>query len=249
VAAVTESQLAALDPTGERKALFDYRRNPRSVKVGDILRVTFKNGDPFSGVCLSIRLRGVDTSFLLRNELTRVGVEMSVKVFSPNVESVEIVQRAEKRKRRARLYYMRYVLGLWPQFYSLFHRCMNWLTNLISPSTESLDTTCGALRISFRTTSDRSLLLPAREEDREDEDEESGDRGPLCIWGSAFGDCIITYTCIWHLTFTDLFIVTSDKDQYRVCFWKKRKGITVIIDLSAVLYIERYYFCLAGFVR
>ncbi|GIK00164.1 hypothetical protein Aspvir_004184 [Aspergillus viridinutans] len=107
VAALTESQLAALDPTGERRALFDYRRNPRSVKVGDILRVTFKNGDPFSGVCLSIRLRGIDTSFLLRNELTRVGVEMAVKVFSPNVESVEIVQRTEKRKRRARLYYMR----------------------------------------------------------------------------------------------------------------------------------------------
>jgi large subunit ribosomal protein L19 len=114
VAAVTESQLAALDPTGERKALFDYRRNPRSVKVGDILRVTFKSGDPFSGVCLSIRSRGIDTAFLLRNQLTRVGVEMWIKVFSPNVESVEIVQRTEKRKRRARLYYMRFVsfLGL-----------------------------------------------------------------------------------------------------------------------------------------
>ncbi|PYH70045.1 mitochondrial 54S ribosomal protein bL19m, partial [Aspergillus vadensis CBS 113365] len=107
VNAVQEAQLAQLDPTGERRALFDYRRSPRSVKVGDILRVTFKNGDPFSGVCLSIRLRGIDTSFLLRNQLTRVGVEMSIKVFSPNVESVEIVQRAEKRKRRARLYYMR----------------------------------------------------------------------------------------------------------------------------------------------
>ncbi|ODM20853.1 hypothetical protein SI65_03906 [Aspergillus cristatus] len=107
VSAVTQSQLSTLDPTGERKALFDYRRNPRSVKPGDILRVTFKNGDPFSGVCLSIRLRGVDTAFLLRNELTRVGVEMWVKVFSPEVQSVEIVQRSEKRKRRARLYYMR----------------------------------------------------------------------------------------------------------------------------------------------
>ncbi|KAN0078728.1 Translation protein SH3-like domain containing protein [Elaphomyces granulatus] len=107
VATVTASQLAILDPTGERKALFDYRRNPRSVKAGDILRVTFKSGDPFSGVCLGIRLRGIDTSFLLRNQLTRVGVEMWIKVFSPNVESVEIVQRTEKKKRRARLYYMR----------------------------------------------------------------------------------------------------------------------------------------------
>ncbi|KAJ5649361.1 Ribosomal protein L19 [Penicillium longicatenatum] len=107
VAKITESQLAVLDPKGERKALFDYRRNTRSVKPGDIVRVTFKNGDPFNGVVLSIKLRGIDTSFLLRNELTRVGVEMSVKVFSPNVQSVEIVQRAERKPRRARLYYMR----------------------------------------------------------------------------------------------------------------------------------------------
>lgn len=97
-----------LDPTGERKALFDYRRSARSVKPGDIVRVTFKSGDPFAGVCLAIRLRGVDTSFLLRNQLTRVGVEMWIKAYSPNVEGVEIVQRTEKRKRRARLYYMRY---------------------------------------------------------------------------------------------------------------------------------------------
>jgi large subunit ribosomal protein L19 len=117
VATITEAQLAELDPTGERKALFDYRHNPRSVKVGDILRVTFKSGDPFSGVCLSIRSRGIDTSFLLRNQLTRVGVEMWIKVFSPNVERVEIVQRTEKRKRRARLYYMRFVLST---LYALF---------------------------------------------------------------------------------------------------------------------------------
>ncbi|KAI5286066.1 hypothetical protein KEM54_000088 [Ascosphaera aggregata] len=104
--AVTDSQIAILDPTGERKALFD-QRNPEGVKVGDILRVTFKNGDPFNGVCLNIRARGVDTSFLLRNHLTKVAAEMWVKVFSPNVQSVEIVQRAEKRKRRARLTYMR----------------------------------------------------------------------------------------------------------------------------------------------
>lgn len=109
VAKVTESQLAEIDPKGERKALFDYRRNPRSVKPGDIVRVTFKNGDPFNGVVLSIKLRGIDTSFLLRNELTRVAVEMSVKVFNPNVQSVEIVQRAERKARRARLYYMRCV--------------------------------------------------------------------------------------------------------------------------------------------
>lgn len=113
VAKVAESQMAVLDPTGERKELFDYRRNPRSVKPGDIVRVTFKNGDPFNGVCLSIKLRGIDTSFLLRNELYRLPVEMSVKVFNPNVKSVEIVQRAERKRRRARLFYMRCVSIWW----------------------------------------------------------------------------------------------------------------------------------------
>ena len=107
IGVVEQSQLGELDPDGERMALFDYRRSPRSAHPGDILRVTFKNGDPFAGVCLSIRLRRTDTAILLRNHLTRVGVEMWVKVMSPNVESIEIVQRTEKRKRRARLYYMR----------------------------------------------------------------------------------------------------------------------------------------------
>jgi len=57
----------------------------------------------------------VDTAVLLRNELTRVGVEMWYKIYSPNVEGIEVVQRRVKRARRARLYYMRYVwmVGVW----------------------------------------------------------------------------------------------------------------------------------------
>ena len=77
--------------------------------VGDILLVTFKTGDPFAGVCLSIKRRGVDTGILLRNQLLMVGVEMSVKIYSPNVTAIEVVKRAEKRARRAKLTYMRYV--------------------------------------------------------------------------------------------------------------------------------------------
>ncbi|EEQ28976.1 hypothetical protein McanMca71_000967 [Microsporum canis] len=106
IGAITSEQLAVLDPTGERKALFDPK-NRQGAKVGDILRVTFKNGDPFAGVCLNIRQRGVDTAFLLRNKLTRISCEMWVKAYSPNVAGVEVVQRTEKRKRRAKLTYMR----------------------------------------------------------------------------------------------------------------------------------------------
>ena len=101
-----ESQIRLLDPTGERTILFS-RENKEGVRVGDILLVRSKTGDPFAGVLLSIRRRGVETGILLRNELTKVGVEMWYKIYSPNVEGIEIVQRAKKRARRARLTYLR----------------------------------------------------------------------------------------------------------------------------------------------
>lgn len=144
--------MAVHDPKGERKALFDYRRNPRSVRPGDVLRVTFKNGDPFNGVALSIKLRGIDTSVLLRNELTRVGVEMSVKVFSPNVQSVEIVQRAARKARRARLYFMRYVFipGILVQI--VYEHCTNWFSFF----TALASTTAAVSRIWWLLTCARS---------------------------------------------------------------------------------------------
>jgi large subunit ribosomal protein L19 len=102
----TSAQIALLDPAGSRTRLFD-RSNPEAAKVGDILLVRQKTGEPFSGVCMNIRRRGQDTSILLRNQLTRVGVEMWFKIYSPAVTGIEVVQRREKRARRARLYYMR----------------------------------------------------------------------------------------------------------------------------------------------
>ncbi|KAF2703022.1 hypothetical protein K504DRAFT_419243 [Pleomassaria siparia CBS 279.74] len=108
VATVTQSQIARLDPTGVRTRLF-AKTNPECARVGDILLVRLRSGDPFSGVCINIRRRGVDTAILLRGQLTRVGVEMWYKVYSPLVEGIEVVQRAAKRARRARLTYMRNV--------------------------------------------------------------------------------------------------------------------------------------------
>ncbi|KAL5448681.1 hypothetical protein PMIN07_009299 [Paraphaeosphaeria minitans] len=106
VAAVTSSQLAVHDPTGARTRLFD-RANPECARVGDILLVRQRTGEPFAGVCINIRRRGVDTAILLRGQLTRVGIEMWYKVYSPLVEGIEVVQRAQRKARRARLTYMR----------------------------------------------------------------------------------------------------------------------------------------------
>lgn len=108
VGTITASQIATLDPTGARTRLFSPDNIDRA-RVGDILLVRQKSGEPFSGVCLNIKQGDskIDSSILLRNNLTRVGVEMMYKIYSPNVEGIEVVQRKAKRARRARLYYMR----------------------------------------------------------------------------------------------------------------------------------------------
>ncbi|KAF2467919.1 uncharacterized protein BDR25DRAFT_291368 [Lindgomyces ingoldianus] len=106
ISTVHASQISLLDPTGARTRLFS-KTNPECARVGDILLVRMRTGDPFSGVCINIRRRGVDTAILLRGQLTRVGVEMWYKIYSPLVEGIEVVQRVAKRARRARLTYMR----------------------------------------------------------------------------------------------------------------------------------------------
>lgn len=103
---LTANQISILDPTGVRTHLFS-RANPEAAKVGDVLLVRLRDGEPFAGVCINIRRRGVDTAILLRNHLTRVGVEMWYKIYSPVIAGIEVVQRRVKRARRARLTYMR----------------------------------------------------------------------------------------------------------------------------------------------
>lgn len=102
-------QVRRLDPSGARTALFARGRRD-AAKPGDVLQVTTARGgggEPFAGVCLAVRRAGVDTAVLLRNTLSKVGVEMWFKIYSPNVVGVEVIWRRPKRARRARLTYMR----------------------------------------------------------------------------------------------------------------------------------------------
>lgn len=102
----TSTSLAALDPTGARTALFSKSRRD-SAKVGDVLMVTTRTGEPFAGALMQIRRRGVDTAIQLRGQLMKVGVEMWFKIYSPNVVGIDVVWRRPKRARRARLTYLR----------------------------------------------------------------------------------------------------------------------------------------------
>ncbi|EPS37683.1 hypothetical protein H072_8561 [Dactylellina haptotyla CBS 200.50] len=108
LALFTAAKLKKMDPKGLRARLFS-RHNKDAILPGDILQVRFadSNTEPFAGVLINIRRRGLDTAFLLRNHLTRVGVEMWYKLYSPKIAGIDLVERKARRAKRAKLYFMR----------------------------------------------------------------------------------------------------------------------------------------------
>lgn len=106
-------------PTPEKQKLLSTyfsKRHPLRILPGSVLAVSLGHAPTmFSGVLMSIRRRGPDTSFVLRNVINRTGVEMQFFVSSPHVKDIKIVQRAGgsgggkkgRRMRRAKLFYLR----------------------------------------------------------------------------------------------------------------------------------------------
>lgn len=105
-------------PSPEKQALITTlfsRRHPNRLLPGSVLAVTLAHAPTsFSGVLLSIRRRGPDTSFVLRNVVQRTGVEMQFFVNSPHLKEIKVIQRAGggggkegRRMRRAKLFYLR----------------------------------------------------------------------------------------------------------------------------------------------
>ena len=81
-------------------------------RPGDTLRVGVKviEGDrtrvqAFEGVCIARANKGVGSSFTVRKISFGEGVERVFPLYSPNIESIEVVRKGVVR--RAKLYYLR----------------------------------------------------------------------------------------------------------------------------------------------
>ena len=81
-------------------------------RPGDTLRVGVRvvEGDRtriqnFEGVCIARANKGVGSSFTVRKISFGEGVERVFPLYSPNVDSIEVVRRGAVR--RAKLYYLR----------------------------------------------------------------------------------------------------------------------------------------------
>jgi large subunit ribosomal protein L19 len=79
---------------------------------GDTVRVNFKIREgnkirvqPFEGVVIAIRRRGLGSTFTVRRISFGYGVERIFPFHSPLIEGVQVLRRG--RVRRAKLYYLR----------------------------------------------------------------------------------------------------------------------------------------------
>ncbi|MFQ3675946.1 MAG: 50S ribosomal protein L19 [Endomicrobiia bacterium] len=84
--------------------------------VGDTVRVSFKfkednieKSQIFEGVVIAKRSRGMNATFTVRKISYGVGVERIFPLYSPLIESIEVVKKS--RVRRAKLYYLRDKVG------------------------------------------------------------------------------------------------------------------------------------------
>ncbi|MCS7231920.1 MAG: 50S ribosomal protein L19 [Elusimicrobiota bacterium] len=85
-------------------------------KVGDTVRVTFKfmeegteKKQSFEGIVIAKRGRGINSTFTVRKISYGVGVERIFPLYSPTIESIEVIKRGSVRK--AKLYYLREKIG------------------------------------------------------------------------------------------------------------------------------------------
>ncbi len=99
-------------PSPEKQKMlteFFSRRSPTQLMPGSVVTVMLEHAPTsFTGVLMSIRRRGIDTSFVLRNIVQRTGVEMQFFVNSPHLKEIKLIQKPRKgRMRRAKLFYLR----------------------------------------------------------------------------------------------------------------------------------------------
>jgi len=81
-------------------------------RPGDTLRVNVKviegnreRVQAFEGVCIARRNRGINSAFTVRKISYGEGVERVFPLYSPRLDSIDVVRRG--RVRRAKLYYLR----------------------------------------------------------------------------------------------------------------------------------------------
>lgn len=96
----------------EEVARLSAERPIPEFRAGDTLRVNVKviegnreRVQAFEGVCIARRNRGINSAFTVRKISYGEGVERVFPLFSPRIDSIEVIRKG--RVRRAKLYFLR----------------------------------------------------------------------------------------------------------------------------------------------
>lgn len=103
---IKQSQYAKFDKSGAKQAALSLHNKER-IRADDIVTVVYKNQKPVTGQVLMVKRAGLNSTILLRNKITGLGVEMNIPVFHPNIIRLDIVRRPANYKPRNRHYYIR----------------------------------------------------------------------------------------------------------------------------------------------
>ena len=102
---IQELEAEAIAAFSESKTIPDFRPGDTvrvGVRVVEGERTRVQN---YEGVCIARSNRGINSNFTVRKMSFGEGVERVFPLYSPNVESIEVVRRGVVR--RAKLYYLR----------------------------------------------------------------------------------------------------------------------------------------------
>ena len=102
---IQELEAEAIAAFNETKSIPEFRPGDTvrvGVRVVEGERTRVQN---YEGVCIARSNRGINSNFTVRKLSFGEGVERVFPLYSPNVESIEVVRRGVVR--RAKLYYLR----------------------------------------------------------------------------------------------------------------------------------------------
>ena len=102
---IQQLEAEQIESLTEKRAIPEFRPGDTlrvGVRVVEGERTRIQN---FEGVCIARANRGLGSSFTVRKISFGEGVERVFPLYSPNVETIEVVRRGAVR--RAKLYYLR----------------------------------------------------------------------------------------------------------------------------------------------
>jgi large subunit ribosomal protein L19 len=102
---IQQLEAEAIEQATQNRAIPEFRPGDTlrvGVRVVEGERTRIQN---FEGVCIARANRGLGSSFTVRKISFGEGVERVFPLYSPNIESIEVVRRGAVR--RAKLYYLR----------------------------------------------------------------------------------------------------------------------------------------------